>query len=447
MKRLSILCAVMSLAVLGCSGEFNQDPLASKPNPIQNGQPPDLQPKPKPPVQSDAVLIDGPASVSFMEEREDQISLRVRVLEKGYTGSLEIANLADFPGATFDAATGIFTWTPPKGTVGEGYWRKMTLKVNGFGIPKKEDGVVLIRPSTVSLDVNRKLMIPEVKSVVGPTASLREGANYDLTVVVKDPDGGTGANEEPSLLILPPEVGNLGVKSLASHVSVVSVTANEPQKEWTYRLRIGLTDEEFTTSSDAAGFKLRALNRFHQPSADATFRTKVFTKLTPLATSWQDAEVTPHQENLIPFLIYDQKGEAVIDVQSMANLPAGAEIKCSPARPGVLSCLFKWNPPYNESEQNLIMAVTALGKNSDTADSQTVSGRFNLRLKVKFLADPTPKPTPTPTPEPTPEPTPQPTPEPTPQPTPEPTPQPTPEPTPQPTPEPTPKPASLGKGA
>ena len=73
------ILSLMVLAVSAC-GPLNQDPLRGKPDPVREGRPPNLKPEPPRPMQSDAVVLDAPLTVSFMEGRQDRIQLGSRVL-------------------------------------------------------------------------------------------------------------------------------------------------------------------------------------------------------------------------------------------------------------------------------------------------------------------------------------------------------------------------------
>lgn len=394
MKNFLMLAVVAGLMTAGCSLKFEQDPLAGQPDPIREGIPP--QQKPDKPQPTEKVLVRGPQNASFMEDREDSLQFNVTVLEPGY--KLEetfIANIDAFPGATFDPATGIMKWMPPKGTVFDGTYREMRLVIHSIATPANPDRPQLLGQTEVNVIVHRKMSLPEVKSVTNtsPNALVREGADTSLNVVVYDPDGGSDVGDGPSLLIFPPTV--LNTKSLAPY-TIVQVSSNDPiKKEWTYRVTVRLNNTEFTSGSDMAGFRLRAVNRFNQSSVDANFSTKVYTKLSNLNISWvETAELTPGQENVVPFLVFDEKGEAMIDVQLASTLPAGADIRCQAARPGVLSCALRWVPTGTASEQNFAWNLNATGRNADRSDTQTSTRMFTLRVKVKALPAPTPSPTP-----------------------------------------------------
>lgn len=390
-KRFLSICLLSVLAAAGCSGNLNQDPLADRPDPIRDGRPPGSKPQLPEPQPSEAVLVEGPEIFSLMEERTDSIEFKVRLLVPGYEGGFEVQNLEAFPGAQFDSQTGIFSWTPAKGTVLDGFYREMDLRILGYGVPEDEEVPPLVRLKIVRLLVHRKMTVPELK-VESREKFFREGTNGEVTVTVTDPDGGAAADQSPEIIVLPPVGASPALKSLAGNVIIMSSSHNSTRKEWTFRLRVLMANEEFTSSSVEAGFRVRAINRFRQSSADALFRTRVYTRIGALSSTLPgNVEVVPGQDNMIPFLIYDEKGEALISLVNSSGIPAGAELSCAPAKPGILSCLFKWRPEYSRSGQTVSVILEFAGRNQDAADTLLPSNaRFGLNLKVKQIPEITP---------------------------------------------------------
>lgn len=395
---------VMASMFLGCG--MKQDPTEDLPAALKDLRPPNTKPEVPTPERSDAVRVDGPSVLSFMEEREDKVLFRAIVLDPGYNGSLEIVGLANFPGAKFNPATGEFSWRPEKGTVQEGTFKETDLEVRVYGLSKDPKVPALVSSRKVRLIISRKMSIPEVASVTSNQQSIREGSSLEAVVTVRDPDGGQAAAEAPDLLILPPALSG-SVKSLASQVTVKLDSSDFAKRIWTFKVLISLDGEEFTQASDWGGFRIKAVNRFNQTSVEASYKLKVFTKLADLQTSWIDVmEVTPGYENIIPFFVYDPKSESIIDLMSVNGAPAGAEVKCSQTKIGMAACNLKWRPPYNTSEQGASLALNVRGRNQDSTDNVYTNKRLDVKLKVKYGPAPTPTPTPTPTQPPGPTPTP-----------------------------------------
>lgn len=442
MKRSLISLFIISLVISGCNLGMQQDPLDGQADKLRNTIQPGEKPDPERPLASDAVKPSGPTDVTFTEERSDNFTLQTRVLLPNYNASVEVLNLQEFPGAQFNLATGQFTWTPPKGFVTSGMYRRIQLHYRGIATPRDPSQRTLgSNEYLVNIDVTRSLRTPEIRSISNSTSgSWYEGTVMNLVLDVVDPDAGPGLGEGPTLLVLPPTTSS--VKSLAPFTSAVGVM-NGSTNLWRFTVTVTLTDAELTKSSTTAGLRFQIMNRFNSVSQQKELTSKLYTSLTNLNTSWVDVpELTPNQENTVPFLIYDQKGEAIISVGAGSNNPFGSQVLCQPnIQTGATSCSFKWTPPYNTGEEFRDITVNAVARNSDTSDSRSLPKTFTLKLKVKSLQAPTPAPGPGPNPGPAPGPAPTPTPAPNPGPAPTPTPRPTP--TPAPTPDPNPNPTPL----
>ena len=372
--------------LIACSGGWEQDPLKGANQAILDGQPPSTKPEVPTPVVSEAIRIDSADIVNLQEETETAVEIKARTLMKGYSVKVEIENLANFKGAKFDSASGKFTWTPEKGSVVDVESSTYPLNVLVIAKGSTPKDVDLVRRKTIQLNVFRLFMAPTIESVKDVESSVREGKVDWFEITVKDPDGGLKTDEAPVLQILNPSF----LSSIASYVFIEDVVAGVGNKTWIYKMKIDLKDAEITDSSENFGFRIRAVNRFGRSSAEQELRTKVYTQLTKMDTSWvSEVEMTPAQENVYPFLVYDLKREGRITIQT-SNLPTGAKVECPSASVGIISCQFKWNPAYNTGEQKLEFVVTAKSKNTDTSDNQEIVTPFKMKIKVKHVPQPPP---------------------------------------------------------
>ena len=390
---------VPAVLVAATSCGLHQNPLSGRSDAVLNAAPPGQVQKPTDPTSSEAVRVDGPDVYSFMEERQDTVIVQLHVLKGNYNGVLSIGNPDLFPGSTFDPTTGTFTWTPVKGTVVDGAYRELDLKINGTAQPTDPALPQLIGSKMIHLVVNRKMEIPEIVSVTNNNNYVREGADYYFTVIVQDPDGGTGTGQAPVLTLLPPDQTSYVKRSFAPFVTVASVDNDPTTQRWTFQMKLSLTSEEITPSSDTGGFKIRVVNRFNQMSADSPISFKVYTRLSNLQTSWTaPMTVTAGQANSLTFLVFDTKGEAVIDYLSTDGLPSSASIICPTAKIGVMSCTLTWTPDANMGGGYEDLTLYARGRNQDSSDTQVVNGRFPMHLNILPAVNPGPTPTPTPFP-------------------------------------------------
>ena len=124
-----LLAVILSAGLFGCSN-WNQDPLKNKDGVLASGQSKPVELVEPKPLASDAVRILAPDFMRFKENEAGELMVAVRNLLPGYSVQVAIDNLTDFPGATFDAASGKFAWTPAKGLILPVELEKaMTLKV------------------------------------------------------------------------------------------------------------------------------------------------------------------------------------------------------------------------------------------------------------------------------------------------------------------------------
>src|SRR5262245_32236147 len=113
MLRPIVGVVLISGVLFGCG----QDPYKDKPDNIKNARPPQMQ-KSIPEVSDKDLVIDSPSPrYNLRETREVKIQLVAKVLRPDLSATVVIENLEEFPGATFDAATTTFTWTPPVGFI------------------------------------------------------------------------------------------------------------------------------------------------------------------------------------------------------------------------------------------------------------------------------------------------------------------------------------------
>lgn len=105
------------VGVLALMLSCQQDPLRSYPESVRQGQPPQTKPEYEKPIPSDSIRIDAPDVMAFVEQETQVFKLGVRVLIDGYSASLSVKNLRNFVGASFNAQTGEFRWSPPRGWV------------------------------------------------------------------------------------------------------------------------------------------------------------------------------------------------------------------------------------------------------------------------------------------------------------------------------------------
>jgi hypothetical protein len=388
MKKNFILNALV-LVVLGyfqsgCGQSFVKDPLINKPSPLQNGQIPNNKIKDPTNTPSDAIKIDSSDIVSFMEEREDKIELKVRVLQPDYEGQLFIDNFDEFPGAKFDSQSGEFVWTPAKGLVTDGFSRQLELRISAIAktLENSDDNApILMTQKRIIILLNRKLSLPEIKKVDGLPPQMREGDSRILYVQIVDPDAGSTLKEEPHLVV---EAFDKDTKSLAPFVSILETTPDYAKKEWKYKLKIDLEKAEITRSSELYGVNIQVINHFGKVSSLYPIGFRIFTKLNKPNTTWKNGyEFLAGEEGRVSFLIYDPGQEGEVSLKGQPQIPQGSTLNCLRASLGVASCEFKWNPSSQYIGKSQHLKFEIQNRSTDYRDSNIESNSVDLKLSVK----------------------------------------------------------------
>ena len=82
MKKLSLVLSSFLFVAMGCG--LKQDPLDGKPDAVRNGKLPEQKIEAPVPEASEAIRIDTVNKFTFVEGREDKISILARVLAPDY---------------------------------------------------------------------------------------------------------------------------------------------------------------------------------------------------------------------------------------------------------------------------------------------------------------------------------------------------------------------------
>jgi hypothetical protein len=157
--KLFIALIASLLLVTACSTD--QDPLKGASDQVAHGNKPDThKPIAEKPLDKMNLQIDAPSLVNAAVGMEVKFNIAGRVLVPGVEFVLYIDNLDTFPGATFDPATGDFSWTPTKEAIGRQISTEMTLSVTI---------ATVVAPGRVSTSENKSISIVLVNSFTKPT--------------------------------------------------------------------------------------------------------------------------------------------------------------------------------------------------------------------------------------------------------------------------------------
>lgn len=382
MKRfvLQTLVTALTMGLVAC-GDLSQDPLKGVDESIRNAKPPQTKPEIPRPVESDALLIVAPEVVSFKEGVQTEMSLQLRTLLPDYEGEINIVNMGAFAGASYNPQTGSFTWTPPMGSVMSGFFQEYVLQVEATANPVgKSGGAILFTKKDVHFIVQKVTTAPVIKSVTYSEPSFRENGLHTINIVVEDIDGGTGPNESPNILIS----NGTSKTSIAPYVYKMSARGNAVTKEWFFEYRVNLSGVELTDSRLDTIIELQAINRYGVYSAPTRSTVVVYTDFAGTAETTFEVgtEFVVGQKNVIPFTVFDPKGEAVVNVSRVRGFPADAQVFCKDIRKSWLNCRVEWTPDTKDAKKTFNSFIDVQYRNRRSEDSRVVNRTASFTYKT-----------------------------------------------------------------
>jgi len=377
----TILSAVFVVGALAaCSSGWDQDPLANKNAKFQQGQEePTKDEKPKGDGSDTVRLTTNPELFSFQEGSPGDFTFNARVLKTGFKPMIIINNLSEFPGASFDANSGKFSWNPPLGTVsanaGDNEETKI-LKVTVIGRHPTLGDITNDFP--VGIKVSKILNAPEIFSVSSTMLNLREGDFANITINVRDKDAGTAPSSWPMIQVLP----TLGYANLSQFVTVAQTTA-AGNGVFSVTLKVDLTGAELTKKKASYGFAVQAISQFQRQSRNQSVAVNVLTSFATLQSTWFGSlDFALGQKDEYQFIIFDPKEEIVVGKPTFSNVPAGASFDCSEVNKYRQLCKMIWAPDFTAVEGAYTVRADVVSRNEDLSDTQTKNQSFNLEMNV-----------------------------------------------------------------
>jgi hypothetical protein len=363
MKTKLMIGLLSVLVFAGCTG-FNQDPLKDASNAVKNGVDPSTKPdliKALPPGSYSLVVPE--ESIVFKVGKTTSYTLQLKTYVPEYSYSFSIVNLADFPGATFDAASGTFAWNPPSTAIS-------ALKSHdAFDAQVKISAVSKFGGQTLeSFDKVRFYVetdtttLPSVKSVKFSAAltnplMFEEGTSRDMTIYVEDLDGQDAAGMRPTL--------NFAGK-LAGYVIVRSTRFLPALNQWEFEVKADLGIADLTKNMESAPLSMQIVNRLNKTSVPYRVDFVLLSKLgAPLTTFDNTTTFTLNTPSSIVFTIYDSQGESIPTLVN-SSLPAGATINCEKSTRIFQQCRLDWTPTAIGSYTTVLEIETRSSSTIDT---------------------------------------------------------------------------------
>jgi hypothetical protein len=388
-KRNVVLSLFISLLLLtGCAGDEKnfffggqQDPLSEKDQAMGDGTK-DPQPvQGTKPIQSDAIRIDTVDFYSFLAGQAGEFKINGRVLIPDYEMKLEILNAAEFDGATYDAATGLFKWTPNENLVtGADTYRDLVMQVQV--VATKPGNIVLMGTRNVAVRVNRVLKVPDIVTAGFDNTGIkvREGTTYSLTVMVNDPSAAVDQATWPTLLIN----SVAGSGNLVEYLRLVT-RDRQSNGQIRYVYYLDLTNTELTKSYKSFGLSFKAVSMFNKFSVEKTMTFNVFNKLVAPQTTWT-SNISQRIGTKLnhSFMVLDPKDEGVLSLGNLTGLPAGmAQPVCTTVTTSIKSCVLSWDIPVNDVPRTITMSQTAtLASQYPGQDNETSRSNFTYSLTL-----------------------------------------------------------------
>jgi hypothetical protein len=337
----TLIIGLLSVLVLaGCTG-FNQDPLKDASESIKAAVDPSTKPdliKALPP--GSYTLMVPQESIVFKVGQTKTYAISLKTYSPDYNYSFSVTNLADFPGATFDAA-GNFTWNPPSTAISalkshDGF--DAQVKISAVG---KVGGIILESYDKIRFYVETDVTaLPSIKNVkfgaVTNPYMFEEGTIRDVTIYAEDIDGQDVNGMRPTLMFS---------GKLAQYVTVRSTRFLPAINQWEFEVRADLTSSDITKNIDSAPLFVQVVNRLNKTSVPNTIGFTVISKLgSPLSTFDNTTTFKVGVLNSVAFTIYDGQGESIPTLYNVNNLPTGAAINCEKSPRTFQQCRFEWTP-------------------------------------------------------------------------------------------------------
>ncbi len=375
------LLIVLGSVLVSCG--FAQDPLKGLSDELRQAGPPGKKVDPSKPLPSNSVLLEVPTA-TFVEGETKTIVLSARVLLPGYEAPLiVIENLNDFAGATFDAATGDFTWTPAVGTTQgkNGKFLELSASASANPIPEpNSDRRALIRSESAYIAIEANPKSPTV-DILGFASTLYELDSYAFTVNVTDV---SSLEVQPPQLVFsqPTAPGRI---SLAPWVRINSQSYSPQTKTWTFLCKVLVNSTDVSPDLVTAGLQVLAVSAFGKWSETVEVEAELFTALQDPVASWATGKTLDATlPTNIEFSVYNPQGEGVLTLESSSvKLPEFGALNCQPAGAS-LRCVFTYtplqkNPNVGETQDIEFSVITV---NSSSKDTSQIVTPFKLNFKV-----------------------------------------------------------------
>jgi hypothetical protein len=378
----------LSLAFLTACG-LKQDPLSSAPDSVRSGVPPNIkkeastQPLPKEALQIDVPnLINGRVGSPL----EFRVSGRVMVPNLNY--KLSVDNLAEFPGAIFDATTGEFKWTPSRTVMGNSPSVEIPLRLSLVTEPNPESPIISIERKTILLVIVNHYSKPIINSISGSEPILT-GAKYTYPVVLEDIDAINAQDVTINVRDCSPSY-NTGSIAHAVTVRKIESDVTSPNK-YKGEVTLDLSAADNLRNNGTYCFGLIAVSKFGIVSDIYKKEVYIELKMKPTKITTQvGPNLTIGEKALFSFSIYDPAGLGSLTLRSMDDIGQmlpGSRISCKSTAytRSQLDCdgVIDATNPAKAREQEFYLKFSV--ENAGSRVTQATVTNHSIRIQVRAV--------------------------------------------------------------
>jgi hypothetical protein len=328
---MKILIPFLAGAILlaGCE----QDPMKNASDSVRNGHLPDSgKLEPQKPLPKDSLQIDAPGKYNGRVNFPIEIKIAGRVLVPDIPFTFIVANLDRFPGATFDAATGVFKWTPNKEFLNGQMAVMETLEVVMKTLPGVKNYPESTETKFIPVIITNEYERPIINTIIANKVPMK--AETRLAFELEDQDA---VNAKDLNVVVTdcatPSYGS-GKMSLGALVQVDRAAYKETsfKGKYTGELKINLNNVDNLTDGDYC-LALQAVSKFGVPSLifEKTYEVVARPRM-PETTLDYSYELKTGEINQITFSVFDTSTLGRITTSktdSLSKVLPGSSLTCS----------------------------------------------------------------------------------------------------------------------
>lgn len=327
---MKLLIALIASALMVSACSVQQNPMDGVGGQVNDGTLPD-QGKPIEPVprSKDGLQIDAPNHMDGQVGQPIEFKVSGRVMYPGVEFELIADNLADLPGATFDAATGEFRWTPTNELMAGAVSAQFSLQISIHTLIGPNETVSNSESKVITFNVMNSFRRPTIKTFTGEDV-VEGGKSYSYSFLIEDLDA---KSKDDIDIVTRSCTAHSAYDSLSSYVSLERYSLKD-LNNGTFEGKVTLNLRQ--VSSLRAGqycFAIAAVAKSGLTSANVEKAITYDPELkAPRSTMDKTLQMLIGEVKTVAFSIYDSSGINNIAVKVMDDLSKdmpGSSIVCT----------------------------------------------------------------------------------------------------------------------